>query len=62
MSDRQTLDCLREQGIPGQVQGLSSYPPLHAVCARRDPSAIKVRNRRFGNIHIMWLYIHVGNP
>lgn len=30
--------------MAGQVQGLSSYPPLHAVCARRDPGAIKVSN------------------
>ena len=29
--------------MAGQVQEFSSYPPLHAVCARRDPGAIKVK-------------------
>ena len=28
--------------MAGEVQGLNSYPPLHAVCARKDPGAAKV--------------------
>lgn len=27
--------------MAGEVQGFISYPPLHAVCARRDPGAAK---------------------
>lgn len=29
--------------MAGQVHGLASYPPLHAVCARKDAGAAKVR-------------------
>lgn len=37
---------MEEQQMAGQVQGLASYPPLHTVCARRDPGAINVRPLR----------------
>lgn len=39
-----STECLsEEQKMAGQVEGLASYPPLHIVCARRDPGAAKVR-------------------
>lgn len=41
MSDTYT-GFVSEEQMAGEVQGLTSYPPLHAVCARRDPGAAKV--------------------
>lgn len=50
------LESCSDYPIAGLMQGLTSYTPLHIVCARTDPAAAKVRQHIL-SLSILQLYI-----